>query len=333
MQPLIQTVDVIMERIPLHSRWASERWQPAAVEIAARAARADTERETVFPERTSASRKARTAGAAAGFEIELHPTEAEGYFLNITAPDPRIFVMWRMFDDGAHAACASGARDRQLQPGRPLHGRRRAGRRRADDAADRRLDAAVHCRALQARAAAQGEAQRSRRRRRRGCATAARRREHDRRRRQAPTTVSRCAAGRSASLQRRAAATAASADDAAARRDAPATSCLRRRDRLAAPAAALVGAGGACAASSCAGAGGAAADGSASAVALPPLESLTIDSDFSPFMQPGVDEAVQAQRAAEAAAPSAVQRDGRARRLHRRLFEAESRSSPRSRAR
>src|SRR4029077_15802277 len=35
-----------------------------------------------------------------GFEIELHRTEAEGYYLNITAPDPRIFVMWRFFDDG-----------------------------------------------------------------------------------------------------------------------------------------------------------------------------------------------------------------------------------------
>jgi uncharacterized protein DUF3305 len=31
----------------------------------------------------------------------LHPTEAEGYFLNITSPDPRIFVMWRFFDDVA----------------------------------------------------------------------------------------------------------------------------------------------------------------------------------------------------------------------------------------
>lgn len=30
-----------------------------------------------------------------------------------------------------------------------------------------------------------------------------------------------------------------------------------------------------------------------SAAALPPLESLTIDSDFSPFMQPGVDEGLK----------------------------------------
>lgn len=31
----------------------------------------------------------------------------------------------------------------------------------------------------------------------------------------------------------------------------------------------------------------------AGAIPLPPLESLTIDSDFSPFMQPGVDEALK----------------------------------------
>ncbi len=35
MTPLRQAVDVIIERIPLVNRWASERWQPAAVEIAA----------------------------------------------------------------------------------------------------------------------------------------------------------------------------------------------------------------------------------------------------------------------------------------------------------
>ena len=34
MTPLRQAVDVIIERIPLVNRWASERWQPAAVEIA-----------------------------------------------------------------------------------------------------------------------------------------------------------------------------------------------------------------------------------------------------------------------------------------------------------
>ena len=31
-----------------------------------------------------------------GFEIELHRDEGEGYYLNLTAPDPRVFILWRM---------------------------------------------------------------------------------------------------------------------------------------------------------------------------------------------------------------------------------------------
>jgi hypothetical protein len=100
MQPLTRTVDVIIERIPLQSRWASERWQPAAVEIASASS-------GVVPDRLAAPgtlpciAEGGNRWRCQGFEIELHPTEAEGYFLNLTAPDPRIFVMWRLFDDGA----------------------------------------------------------------------------------------------------------------------------------------------------------------------------------------------------------------------------------------
>ena len=100
MAPLRHAVDVIVERIPLASRWASERWQPVGVELA--------------PPREVATAEARAPGdcdvepldasghrwRCKGFDVELHPTEAEGYFLNITSPDPRIFVMWRHFDDG-----------------------------------------------------------------------------------------------------------------------------------------------------------------------------------------------------------------------------------------
>ena len=70
--------------------------------------------------------------------------------------------------------------------------------------------------------------------------------------------------------------------------DAPA-SVPAAPDRPAAPAAPAVESGHA-AARPVAGATAPRADGQALAVALPPLESLTIDSDFSPFMQPGVDE-------------------------------------------
>jgi hypothetical protein len=99
--PLRLTVDVIIARIPLVNRWASERWQPIAVEIVA--PRADSPRaRDVVPGTGAAVQLADSADRwrCSGFEIELHPTEVEGYVLNLDAPDPRIFVMWRLFDDG-----------------------------------------------------------------------------------------------------------------------------------------------------------------------------------------------------------------------------------------
>ena len=102
MQPLTRTVDVIIERIPLASRWASERWQPVAVELPA-TADAKPDRNAV-PGSQPCVAEGANRWRCPGFEIELHPTEAEGYFLNLTAPDPRIFVMWRLFDDGAMPA-------------------------------------------------------------------------------------------------------------------------------------------------------------------------------------------------------------------------------------
>jgi hypothetical protein len=102
MQPLTQPVDVIIERIPLSSRWASERWQPVAVETPI-APGPKTDRNAV-PGSLPCVAEGENRWRCRGFEIELHPTEAEGYFLNLTAPAPCVFVMWRLFDDGAMPA-------------------------------------------------------------------------------------------------------------------------------------------------------------------------------------------------------------------------------------
>ena len=101
MSPLRLAVDVVVARIPLASRWASERWQPVAVEIVAPRAGAPAARDVV-PGSGPSVRFVDDADRwrCSGFEIELHPIEAEGYFLNLSAADPRIFVMWRLFDDG-----------------------------------------------------------------------------------------------------------------------------------------------------------------------------------------------------------------------------------------
>src|SRR5215211_3311419 len=91
MQPLRFPVDVVIERYRLANRWVSETWQPAKVEVT------DTARGD-FAE-CLGDDGAITRWRLGQFAIELHPTEAEGYFLNLTSPAPCVFVMWRMFDD------------------------------------------------------------------------------------------------------------------------------------------------------------------------------------------------------------------------------------------
>jgi hypothetical protein len=94
MQPMRFPVDVIMERLPLANRWVDEAWRPAAVEP-----RDVAEVETA-PTLCVQDDAEATRWRIGGHSIELHPTEAEGYFLNLTSPGPCVFVMWRMFDDG-----------------------------------------------------------------------------------------------------------------------------------------------------------------------------------------------------------------------------------------
>ena len=98
MRPLTRSVDVIMQRIPLASRWASERWQPLAVELAPPPP--GFVHATAVPGSHACLPEGEDRWRCRGYEIELHPTEAEGYFLNLTSAEPRIFVMWRLFDDG-----------------------------------------------------------------------------------------------------------------------------------------------------------------------------------------------------------------------------------------
>jgi len=42
-----------------------------------------------------------------GQQIELHRSEAEGYHLNVTSPEPKVFVMWRLAETAGAgpAAC------------------------------------------------------------------------------------------------------------------------------------------------------------------------------------------------------------------------------------
>ena len=93
--------------------------------------------------------------------MELHRSEAEGYYLNITAPEPKVFVMWRMAEAGV------------VPPVRPVvvtvsynqAARMLDGGEQVDavplPADILRMDEAVRGRTLQARGTHEGAAQRS----------------------------------------------------------------------------------------------------------------------------------------------------------------------------
>lgn len=83
-------VAVIMERKVLANKWADFQWEAIGVvpddgrDSAPRRIYEDARRaQWLFP----------------GFPLELHVDEAEGYFANITSPEPRLFVMWRLEDE------------------------------------------------------------------------------------------------------------------------------------------------------------------------------------------------------------------------------------------
>jgi hypothetical protein len=94
MQPIRINVDIVMERVPLTNRWVSEVWRPFAVLPSGE-----------LPPDANVAEVAVEAGASRlrfpRFTLELHPTEAEGYFLNLTSPAPCVFVMWRMSEEDA----------------------------------------------------------------------------------------------------------------------------------------------------------------------------------------------------------------------------------------
>jgi hypothetical protein len=95
MQPIHFSVDVLMERVPLVNRWASEKWQPKSI-IPIRAGDAMRQAPQCLADGPDG-----TVWRFPGFMVELHVTEAEGYYLNLTSETPLVFVMWRQAEGDA----------------------------------------------------------------------------------------------------------------------------------------------------------------------------------------------------------------------------------------
>lgn len=87
-------VAVVMERRALANRWQSEAWAP--VEVIPYMEAGDKEAPRMI-----AHDAARARWLYPGFEIRLFRDEAEGYYLNMSAATPYVFVMWRAEDGRA----------------------------------------------------------------------------------------------------------------------------------------------------------------------------------------------------------------------------------------
>jgi hypothetical protein len=82
---------VIMQRTALVNRWATEKWEAKGVleDLGApgSAPKVIVEHEGL------------TQMLHPGLRLRLQRDEAEGYYLNLTSPEPKVFVLWRMVDD------------------------------------------------------------------------------------------------------------------------------------------------------------------------------------------------------------------------------------------
>lgn len=97
MNKLAFPVSVVMERVAVQNRWVSERWQLAGV------LPEPPDVDTASGPKILVDRTGLKQVLFSGFSAVVYPDEAEGYFLNVTSTEPRIFVMWRLSEDEIEA--------------------------------------------------------------------------------------------------------------------------------------------------------------------------------------------------------------------------------------
>ena len=106
---------VVMQRRPAQSRWADVVW----------------EAHGVVPGYAGTERKLLVAHGETmqwlhpGFTLTLHRDEVEGYYENVAASEPRVFVLWRMEGDDAlplDVTASCGEATRWLDGGHEVDG-------------------------------------------------------------------------------------------------------------------------------------------------------------------------------------------------------------------
>ena len=86
-------VAVVMERIKLDNPWLPFRWEAKGVI------------RDIFPagssDRIIVQDERQLQILFPGLELRLTREESEGYYLNLTSPEPKVFVLWRLRDETA----------------------------------------------------------------------------------------------------------------------------------------------------------------------------------------------------------------------------------------
>jgi hypothetical protein len=92
-------IAVVMERAKLASPWQPYRWEARGVV------------RDIFPagtrERVMLQDEQSLQVLFPGLELKLMLDEAEGYYLNLTSPQPKVFVLWRLTDEIARPLFAT----------------------------------------------------------------------------------------------------------------------------------------------------------------------------------------------------------------------------------
>jgi len=92
----MQKISIILERVPLESRWATHRWDlGGVVPDMGGEPRAIVESEAIL-------RK-----VYPGFELGLYRDEAEGYYLNVSSEVPSVFVSLRIDEESGDPSSAA----------------------------------------------------------------------------------------------------------------------------------------------------------------------------------------------------------------------------------
>ena len=86
-------VAVIIEKTRLDNRWVSEKWE--AIGVVPAFDTVDGAPKAIFENEDCAR------FLCGRFDLELFRDEVDNYHLNLTSPEPRVFVMWREEDDFA----------------------------------------------------------------------------------------------------------------------------------------------------------------------------------------------------------------------------------------